>query len=250
MNKFYLTTPIYYPNARPHVGSAYTTIACDAIARYKRMCGYEVAFLTGTDEHGEKLQRAAEAAGMEPKDFVAEKRKLFKELWKTLGIGPFRDTAQPEDEAESLREAEDVQSAPGAVPPIDYRFVHTSQNPAHKKAVHWMIRQAQAYTTPYCARCERYLEHGTRPAACPTCGGPIEQRSAIFSKRYEGRYCIHDEMYVSEGAEPVNCPNCGRPTELISEDNYFFRLSAFQERLLELYEKQPDFVQPDFRRHE
>ncbi|MGH9375118.1 MAG: class I tRNA ligase family protein, partial [Terriglobia bacterium] len=250
MNKFYLTTPIYYPNARPHVGSAYTTIVCDAIARYKRMCGYDVAFLTGTDEHGEKLQRAAEAAGMTREKFVAEKRKLFKELWKTLGIGPFRDTAPPEDEAESSREAEDVQSAPGAAPPIDCRFVHTSQNPAHKKAVHWMIEQAKKYPLPFCVRCDKYLEHGTCPDTCPTCGGPVEQRSAIFSKRYEGRYCIHDEMYVSEGAEPVNCPNCGRPTELISEDNYFFRLSAFQERLLELYEKQPDFVQPDFRMNE
>lgn len=247
---FYLTTPIYYPNARPHVGSAYTTIACDAIARYQRMCGYDVAFLTGTDEHGEKLQRAAEAAGMKPEAFVAEKRKLFKELWKTLGIGPFRDTAPPEGEAELSRQPESRESTPGAAPPIDYRFVHTSQNPAHKKAVHWMIEQAKKYPLPYCAHCDKYLEHGTRPETCPTCGGAIESRSAIFSKRYEGRYCIHDEMYVSEGAEPVNCPNCGRPTELISEDNYFFRLSAFQERLLELYEKQPDFVQPDFRMNE
>ncbi|HEV2498498.1 MAG TPA: methionine--tRNA ligase subunit beta [Terriglobia bacterium] len=249
---FYLTTPIYYPNARPHVGSAYTTIACDAIARYKRMCGYDVAFLTGTDEHGEKLQRAAEAAGMAPEKFVAEKRKLFKELWKTLGIGPFRDTAPPEDDVEaSLSHQENGDdSAPGAAPPIDYRFVHTSQNPAHKKAVHWMIEQAKKYPLPYCARCDKYLEHGTRPATCSTCGGPVEHRRAIFSKRYEGRYCIHDEMYVSEGAEPVNCPNCGRPTELISEDNYFFRLSAFQERLLKHYEDHPEFVQPDFRMNE
>ena len=77
MKKFYLTTPLYYPNARPHVGSAYTTIVCDVIARYKRMCGYDVAFLTGTDEHGEKLERAAKAEGLSPSEFVAEKRQLF-----------------------------------------------------------------------------------------------------------------------------------------------------------------------------
>src|SRR5271166_2156188 len=86
MKKLFLTTPIYYPNARPHVGSAYTTIVCDVLARYKRMCGYDVAFLTGTDEHGEKLERAAAAAGQSPSQFVAEKRKLFVQLWEKLGI--------------------------------------------------------------------------------------------------------------------------------------------------------------------
>lgn len=187
MKKFYLTTPLYYPNARPHVGSAYTTIACDAIARYKRMCGYDVAFLTGTDEHGEKLERAAAAAGMSPPDFVAEKRELFRDLWKLLGI--------------------------------DYtHFVYTDQ-PDHVKSVQRMLVRARD-------------------------AGYIDKR------RYEGRYCIFDEMYVSEGSEPVDCPNCGRPAELISEDNYFFRLSAFQDRLLKLYEEQPEFVQPDFRMNE
>lgn len=257
MKTFYLTTPIYYPNARPHVGSAYTTIACDAIARYKRMCGYDVAFLTGTDEHGEKLQRAAEAAGVPPGDldglgkFVEKKRDLFQKLWRALGIGPFHDTTSINNHHSQIANHQSATPAP-----IDYRFVHTSQNPAHEKAVHWMIEQAKKYNLPYCASCDRYLEHGTRPEKCTTCGGNIEHRSAIFSKRYEGRYCIHDEMYVSEGAEPVNCPNCGRPTELISEDNYFFRLSAFQERLLELYERHEKdsslspFVQPDFRMNE
>jgi methionyl-tRNA synthetase len=196
MKKFFITTPIYYPNARPHVGSAYTTIVCDAIARYKRMCGYDVAFLTGTDEHGEKLQRAAEAAGKSPAEFVAEKRELFKNLWQTLGI--------PQHSAEH---------------PAGYRFVHTSQNPDHVKSVQWMIRQAQK-------------------------AGYIEKR------KYEGRYCIHDERYVSDSTEPADCDICGRPAELISEENYFFRLSAFQDRLLKLYEEQPDFVRPDFRMNE
>ncbi len=187
--KFYLTTPLYYPNARPHVGSAYTTIVCDVLARYKRMCGYDVAFLTGTDEHGEKLERAASAAGLSPRQFVAEKRKLFVDLWKKLGI--------------------------------DYtHFVYTDQ-PNHVTSVQRMLRLARQHEP-----------------------GVIEKR------RYQGRYCVFDEMYVSEGSEPVNCPNCGRPAELISEDNYFFKLSAFEDRLLDLYEKHPEFVRPDFRLNE
>jgi methionyl-tRNA synthetase len=196
MKKFFITTPIYYPNARPHVGSAYTTIVCDVIARYKRMCGYDVAFLTGTDEHGEKLRRAAEEAGISPAEFVAEKRKLFTKLWAALGI--------PEYSRES---------------PAGYRFVHTSQNPDHVKSVHWMIRQAKK-------------------------AGYIEP------KKYEGRYCIYDERYVSDSTEPANCDICGRPAELISEENYFFKLSAFQDRLLKLYDERPEFVRPDFRMNE
>ena len=191
MEKFYLTTPIYYPNARPHVGSAYTTIVCDVIARYKRMCGYDVAFLTGTDEHGEKLQRAAEAAGIPVEKFVAEKRELFKELWRKLGIS-------------------------------EYKFVHTSQNEAHKASVQWMIRRAA-------------------------------KAGYIDKKKYEGRYCIHDERYVSDNAEPVDCDICGRPAELISEENYFFKLSAFggsDGPLMRLYRDNPNFVLPDFRMNE
>jgi methionyl-tRNA synthetase len=189
MKTFYLTTPLYYPNARPHVGSAYTTIVCDVLTRYKRMCGYDVAFLTGTDEHGEKLERAAADAGVSPRQFVTEKRKLFIELWKKLDI--------------------------------EYKhFVYTDQ-PDHVTSVQRMLRLAQQ----------------NEP-------GVIEKR------RYEGRYCVFDEMYVSEGSEPVACLNCGRPTELISEENYFFRLSAFEKRLLDHYKKHPEFVQPDFRRNE
>jgi methionyl-tRNA synthetase len=189
MKRFYLTTPLYYPNARPHVGSAYTTIVCDVIARYKRMCGYDVAFLTGTDEHGEKLERAAQAEGQTPAVFVAEKRKLFVKLWKKLGI--------------------------------EYsHFVYTDQ-PDHVTSVQRIMRRAK----------ERHPE-------------------VIYKKTYEGRYCVSDERYISDGTEPADCDVCGRPAELISEENYFFKLSAFQDRLLELYEKHPEFVQPDFRRNE
>ena len=189
MSKFYLTTPLYYPNARLHVGSAYTTIVCDAIARYKRMCGYDVAYLTGNDEHGEKLQRAAEAAGVEPAEFVAEKRRQFIEVWKKLGI--------------------------------DYtHFVYTDQ-PEHVTSVQRLIRLAQK-----------------------------NDPDVIYKGTYQGRYCVSDERYVSDGTDPANCDICGRPAELINEQNYFFKLSSFQDRLLELYEQHPEFVQPDFRRNE
>jgi methionyl-tRNA synthetase len=194
---FFLTTPIYYPNARPHVGSAYTTIVCDVLARYKRMCGYDVAFLTGTDEHGEKLERAAVAAGKSPREFVAEKRKLFVALWEKLGI-PVK--VYPESDRNSLR------------------FIYTD-HPDHVTSVQRLLIRAR-------------------------------ENGFIYPQRYEGRYCVSDERYVSDSTDPVNCDICGRPAELISEENYFFKLSAFQDRLLELYGRHPEFVQPDYRRNE
>jgi methionyl-tRNA synthetase len=197
MRTFYITTPIYYPNARPHVGSAYTTIVCDVLARYKRMCGYDVAFLTGTDEHGEKLERAAAAAGQSPSEFVSEKRKLFVQLWEKLGIAV---SVYPEGKPDSLR------------------FIYTT-HPDHDRSVQRLLVRAR-------------------------------ERGFVDKRRYEGRYCVSDERYISEGIDPANCDICGRPAELISEENYFFKLSAFQDRLLELYEKHPEFVQPDYRRNE
>ncbi|HEV2381701.1 MAG TPA: methionine--tRNA ligase subunit beta [Terriglobia bacterium] len=204
MKTFYLTTPIYYPNARPHVGSAYTTIVCDVLARYKRMCGYDVAFLTGTDEHGEKLQRAAAEAGKSPAEFVAEKRQLFVDLWKRLGIDP---VVYPYE----------------GLTPDSVRFIYTD-HPDHFKSVRRMLLRARA--------------------------NRVDGQEIIYKKQYQGRYCIFDEMYVSDGSDPINCPNCGRPTELISEENYFFRLSAYKEKLLALYEAHPYFVQPGFRMNE
>jgi methionyl-tRNA synthetase len=193
--KFYLTTPIYYANSRPHVGSAYTTIVCDVIARYKRMCGYEVAYLTGTDEHGVNIERAAEKAGISPAELVDRNQKIFVELWKLLGI--------------------------------QYtHFIRTTET-RHARAVQNLIRRTLARDK----------------------GLPAEQRS-IFKRRYEGRYCIYDNLYISDTPEPADCPNCGRPGELVSEDNYFFRLSVYQDRLLELYAKNPQFVHPDFRFNE
>ncbi len=193
--KFYLTTPIYYANSRPHVGSAYTTIVCDVIARYKRMCGYDVAYLTGTDEHGVNIERAAEKAGISPAELVDRNQKIFVELWKLLGI--------------------------------QYtHFIRTTET-RHARAVQNLIRRTLARDQ----------------------GLPAEKRS-IFKRRYEGRYCIYDNLYISDTPEPADCPNCGRPGELVSEDNYFFRLSAYQDRLLELYAKNPQYVHPDFRFNE
>jgi methionyl-tRNA synthetase len=197
MSTFYLTTPIYYPNARPHVGSAYTTIVCDVLARYKRMCGYDVAFLTGTDEHGEKLERAAAAAGKSAREFVAEKRELFIQLWEKLGI-PVK--VYPESDQNSLR------------------FIYTD-HPDHVTSVQRLLIRAR-------------------------------ENGYIYTHRYEGRYCVSDERYVSDNTDPVKCDICGRPAELISEDNYFFKLSAFAQRLLELYQSHPDFVKPDYRMNE
>jgi methionyl-tRNA synthetase len=193
--KFYLTTPIYYANSRPHVGSAYTTIVCDVIARYKRMCGYDVAYLTGTDEHGVNIERAAEAAGITPQQLVDKNEKIFRDLWKLLGI--------------TITD-----------------FIRTT-SPEHERAVQTLVR--------------RTLERDKNL--------PAEKRS-IYKAKYEGRYCIYDNAYVSDTPEPVNCPTCGRPAELISEENYFFRLSAYQEKLLALYRDKPEFVQPDFRMNE
>src|SRR5215469_15299358 len=187
--KFYLTTPIYYANSRPHVGSAYTTIVCDVIARYKRMCGYVVAYTTGTDEHGVNIERAAEKLGITPQELVDRNQKIFIELWKLLGI--------------------------------QYTHFVRTTSVEHARSVQTLVR--------------RTLRRSPQ---------------AIYKAKYEGRYCIYDNLYVSDTPEPANCPICGRPAELISEENYFFRLSAFQQRLLDLYGKNPRFVQPDFRMNE
>jgi methionyl-tRNA synthetase len=187
--KFYLTTPIYYANSRPHVGSAYTTIVCDVIARYKRMCGYDVAYLTGTDEHGVNIERAAEKLSISPGELVERNQKIFIELWKLLGIHYTN-------------------------------FIRTTST-EHAGAVQNLVRRTMRRTP-----------------------------DAIYKAKYEGRYCIHDNLYVSDTPEPADCQICGRPAELISEENYFFRLSAYQDKLLALYREYPDFVQPDFRMNE
>jgi methionyl-tRNA synthetase len=187
--KFYITTPIYYANSRPHVGSAYTTIVCDVIARYKRMCGYDVAYLTGTDEHGVNIERAAEKAGVTPQELVDKNEKIFRDLWKLLGI-------------------------------TTTGFVRTTES-RHAVAVQNLVRRTMRVSP-----------------------------DAIYKAKYEGRYCIFDNLYVSDTPEPADCQICGRPGELVSEENYFFRLSAYQQRLLDLYKNNPQFLYPDFRFNE
>jgi methionyl-tRNA synthetase len=187
--KFYITTPIYYANSRPHVGSAYTTIVCDVIARYKRMCGYDVAYLTGTDEHGVNIERAAEKAGVTPQQLVDKNEKIFRDLWKLLGI-----------------------TITG--------FIRTTE-PRHALAVQNLVRRTMRLSP-----------------------------DAIYKRKYEGRYCIYDNLYVSDTPEPADCQICGRPGELVSEENYFFRLSAYQQKLLDLYKNNPQFLYPDFRFNE
>ncbi len=185
--RYYLTTPIYYANARPHVGSAYTTLVADTVARFKRMQGYDVAFLTGTDEHGENIARAAAKAGITPRELVDRNSAVFR------GCGT------------SWASATRISSAP------------------------------------------------LRPNICAPCAACCCARAipATSTRRfYEGRYCVFDNLYVTDTTEPVDCPLCGRPAEIVSEENYFFKLSAFQDRLLKLYEDQPDFIRPAFRRNE
>lgn len=184
--KFYITTPIYYVNARPHIGHAYTTIACDTIARRERMMGSDVFFLTGTDEHGQKIQRAAEAAGKSPQQFTDAVSAEFRALWDRMGI-TYND------------------------------YIRTTSD-RHKRGVQELWRN-------------------------------IRDSGFIYKGSYTGQYCVFDELYVDVGpGEP--CPECGRPTETVKEENYFFKLSAFSEPLLQLYTSQPDFIRPETRRNE
>jgi methionyl-tRNA synthetase len=184
--KFYITTPIYYVNARPHIGHAYTTIACDTIARRQRMLGAETFFLTGTDEHGQKIERAAQAAGKTPQQYADEISEQFRALWRRMGIS-------------------------------NDDFIRTTEE-RHKKRVQELFRA-------------------------------IRENGYIYKGTYTGQYCVSDELYV-DGAQPGDpCPTCGRITETVHEENYFFKLSAFQEQLLKLY-ADPEFVRPETRRNE
>jgi methionyl-tRNA synthetase len=185
--KYYLTTPIYYVNARPHLGHTYTTVVADTIARFKRMCGYDVVLLTGTDEHGQKVERAAKAAGVTPQAYADRIAGEYEQLWNELDLS------------------------------ID-RFIRTTE-PRQERAVHRLLLQAK-------------------------------DKGYIYKGFYEGQYCVFDEMYVDEPLPGGLCPECKRPTEKVREENYYFKLSEFQDRLLKLYEEQPDFIQPETRRNE
>lgn len=189
---YYVTTPIYYVNDVPHIGHAYTTLACDVLARFKRLDGYDVLFLTGTDEHGQKIERSAEKAGLQPLDFCDRVSARFGEL------------------AEAMNFSQD-------------QFIRTTEE-RHKKAVQhlWKV---------------------------------LEDKGFIYEASYAGWYSVRDEAFYSEselkeGDNGEKLAPTGAPVEWVEEPSYFFRLSAMQDKLLELYDSQPDFVMPKSRLNE
>ena len=186
---FYVTTPIYYVNDKPHIGHAYTTVAADIISRYKRMCGYDVFFLTGTDEHGQKMEQSAEKQGIKPIELADKNNTRFRELWKILNIS-------------------------------NDDFIRTTQD-RHKKAVWEMIRKMQ-------------------------------EKGDIYLGEYEGWYCTPCEAYWTETQlmEGNLCPDCGRETAKLKESSYFFKMSKYQDAILEHINKNPDFIRPESRRNE
>lgn len=184
--RFFITTPIYYVNARPHIGHAYSTIVADAVARQKRAQGYETWFLTGTDEHGQKIERSARQAGRTPQEYADQISAEFRGLWDRMGI-------RYDD------------------------FIRTTE-PRHIRGVQKLFRL-------------------------------LLERGFLYKGSYSGQYCVSDELYVDAPAGSP-CPDCGRITETVSEENYFFKLSAFERPLLEMYERNPAFIGPETRRNE
>ena len=183
--KFYLTTPIYYVNARPHIGHAYSTIAADVIARRHRLLGDDTFFLTGTDEHGQKVQRSAEAAGIPPQQFADEVSATFRNLWARMGI-------------------------------TNDDYIRTTDE-RHKRGVQKLWRD-------------------------------LEARGAIYLSTYTGQYSVGEEMFV-EGPPGTIGPD-GKPTETVTEENYFFKLSEYQERLINLIESGELHFQPETAKNE
>ena len=186
--KYYFTTPIYYVNAAPHIGTAYCTFTADLIKRFKKQQGYDpVVLTTGSDEHGQKVERAAKASGKSPEEYATAIANEFVNQWQRLGIS------------------------------YDH-FIRTS-DPKHFAVVRDLFE-----------RCER--------------------NGYIYKGSYTGQYCFHDELYINDAKPGDPCPDCGRITETVTEENYFFKLSAFQDKLLEHYERHPDFIKPETRRNE
>lgn len=185
---FYVTTAIDYVNAEPHIGHAYQKIVADVIARWKKLEGYDVFFLTGTDEHGKKIARSAEEHNKEPQEFVDEMSQKFKEAWKRLNI--------------------------------EYdRFIRTTDED-HKEIVQQIIKAT-------------------------------DDQGDIYLGEYEGLYCVSCEAYYTEkDSVEGNCPVHKKPLENLKEKSYFFRLSKYQDFLLDLYKQHPEFVLPKERRNE
>ena len=186
-SSFYVTTPIYYVNDVPHIGHAYTTLACDMMARFYRQKGCAVSFLTGTDEHGQKIQKAAEMRGVSPKNLVDDVSKSFQHLFDSMNI------------SHTL-------------------FARTTST-KHYDVVKWMWN--------------RLMEHGD-----------------IYLGSYSGWYSIRDEAFYGEDEIVDGKAPTGSPVEYVTEPSYFFKLSKWQEPLLNFYDKHPDFIAPEGRRNE
>lgn len=186
--KYYITTPIYYPSSKFHVGHCYCTIIADAIARYKRLQGYNVFFMTGTDEHGQKIERKAKEAGKTPKEYVDEIVSDTKELWKSLGI-------------------------------TYDKYIRTTDK-EHVECVKKIFQK-------------------------------LYEKGDIYLDEYEGLYCTPCEAFWTE-TQLVDgkCPDCGRDVELVREESYFFRLSKYQDKLLDYYKEHPEFLEPISRKNE
>jgi len=185
---YYITTPIYYPSDKLHIGHSYTTVAADAAARFKRQQGYDVMFLTGTDEHGQKIQRKAEEKGITPKQFVDEVVADIKDLWKLLDI------------------SNDI-------------FIRTTDQ-QHEEVVQKIFKK-------------------------------LYDQGDIYKSEYEGWYCTPCESFWTERQlVDGKCPDCGREVELTKEESYFFKLSKYQDRLIQYIEDNPDFIQPQSRQNE
>ena len=185
---YYITTPIYYPSSNLHIGHTYCTVMADAMARFKRLSGYDVRFLTGTDEHGQKIQTLADAKGVTPQAYVDEIVDGIKKLWATMEIS-YDD------------------------------FIRTTET-RHVERVQKLFMQ-------------------------------MYENGDIYKGEYEGLYCTPCESFWTE-SQLVNgcCPDCGRPVQPAKEEAYFFKLSKYADRLLDLFENNPEFLQPDSRRNE
>ncbi|MFH0985240.1 MAG: methionine--tRNA ligase [Candidatus Omnitrophota bacterium] len=185
---YYLTTPIYYVNGKPHIGHAYTSILCDTFARFHRMIGENVFYITGTDEHGIKVQKAAAEQGKDPKAFVDEIVPQFKELWCVLGIQ------------------------------YDH-FIRTTDD-YHKQVVQKVL-------------------------------SALEKKGDIYKASYQGWYCTPCESFWTElQLKEGKCPECNRGVDRLEEENYFFKMSAYQQWLVDYIGQHPDFIQPEYRKNE
>ncbi len=194
MDKIYLTTPIYYVNDEPHIGHAYPTVLADTLARFHRLLGHRTYFLTGTDEHGQKLQDSAAAKGYQPQEYCDMIVERFQDAWKKLGVA-------------------------------NNDFIRTTE-PRHKRIVSRIL--------------ERLYESKNESG-----------QSQIYMDYYEGWYCKFEERYWTEkDLIGGNCPDCGRPVQKLSEKNYFFRMSHYQQWLIQYIKEHPGFILPENRRNE